>query len=244
MTDAGTGTNIYHRLARARAALRRQTIRPTGVNAFTKFNYFEMSDFLPQALGALDAEGLTPVVSYSADHATLTISDGEESIAFSTPSAAVEMKGCQPIQSLGAQQTYLRRYLYITAMEITEHDALDENAGGPLLQRADADKPTKARPAPTAAPTNGGGRARGGAKPGSRSGARSVLDAFRQQWAEVTMADLECVASDDPDYPAQSDYWQEPELKRLRGALSRLKGGESPQSVFNLEPGAVEGDAR
>ena len=38
------------------------------------------------------------------------------------------LKGCHPIQNLGAVQTYIRRYLWVTAMEIVEHDALDSSA--------------------------------------------------------------------------------------------------------------------
>ncbi len=35
------------------------------------------------------------------------------------------MKGLLEIQKLGAVETYQRRYLWITAMEIVEHDAID-----------------------------------------------------------------------------------------------------------------------
>jgi hypothetical protein len=40
-----------------------------------------------------------------------------------------ELKGCHEVQNLGAVQTYLRRYLWTTAMEIVEHDALDATTG-------------------------------------------------------------------------------------------------------------------
>jgi hypothetical protein len=33
------------------------------------------------------------------------------------------------VQNLGAVQTYIRRYLWVTAMEIVEHDALDATTG-------------------------------------------------------------------------------------------------------------------
>ena len=39
--------------------------------------------------------------------------------------ALAALKGCHPVQNLGASQTYLRRYLWTTAMGIVEHDALD-----------------------------------------------------------------------------------------------------------------------
>jgi hypothetical protein len=43
--------------------------------------------------------------------------------------ADANLKGCHPIQNLGAVETYSRRYLYVTALEIVEHDALDATTG-------------------------------------------------------------------------------------------------------------------
>jgi hypothetical protein len=43
--------------------------------------------------------------------------------------AEAQLKGCHPVQNLGATQTYLRRYLYVLALEIVEHDALDATTG-------------------------------------------------------------------------------------------------------------------
>jgi hypothetical protein len=39
--------------------------------------------------------------------------------------ASANLKGCHEIQNLGAVQTYQRRYLYVLAFEIVEHDVLD-----------------------------------------------------------------------------------------------------------------------
>ena len=41
--------------------------------------------------------------------------------------SSAALKGCHEVQNLGAVQTYLRRYLWVTAMEIVEHDALDSS---------------------------------------------------------------------------------------------------------------------
>jgi hypothetical protein len=41
--------------------------------------------------------------------------------------AEANLKGCHPIQNLGAVETYTRRYLWVSAMEIVEHDALDSS---------------------------------------------------------------------------------------------------------------------
>ena len=39
--------------------------------------------------------------------------------------ADANLKGTHPIQNLGAVETYQRRYLYMAALEIVEHDAID-----------------------------------------------------------------------------------------------------------------------
>jgi hypothetical protein len=39
------------------------------------------------------------------------------------------LKGCHEVQNIGAVETYQRRYLWVTAMEIVEHDALDSSEG-------------------------------------------------------------------------------------------------------------------
>jgi hypothetical protein len=39
------------------------------------------------------------------------------------------LRGCHEVQNLGAVQTYIRRYLWVAALEIVEHDALDATTG-------------------------------------------------------------------------------------------------------------------
>jgi hypothetical protein len=46
---------------------------------------------------------------------------------FSLPTADVSLKGAHPIQNLGAQQTYMRRYLYMQLMEVVENDQVDNS---------------------------------------------------------------------------------------------------------------------
>jgi hypothetical protein len=41
--------------------------------------------------------------------------------------SSAALKGCHEVQNLGAVQTYLRRYLWVAALEIVEHDALDSS---------------------------------------------------------------------------------------------------------------------
>ena len=73
--------------------------------------------------------------------ATLTVYNTEKPedyVLFTAPMASAELKGCHPVQNLGASISYLRRYLYVNALEIVEHDALDATVG--------ADEPKSAKP--------------------------------------------------------------------------------------------------
>jgi len=50
-------------------------------------------------------------------------------IEITSPMSSAALKGCHEVQNLGAVQTYIRRYLWVTAMEIVEHDAIDSSPG-------------------------------------------------------------------------------------------------------------------
>jgi hypothetical protein len=42
---------------------------------------------------------------------------------------SANLKGCHEVQNIVAVETYQRRYLYVTALAIVEHDALDAVTG-------------------------------------------------------------------------------------------------------------------
>lgn len=120
--------SVYKKLQHARRQLLAADLKKSGKNKFAGFEYFELADFLPSISCIFDDVGLCGVVRFHADTATLTIVDSEEphtSIEFTTPLVYAENAKGQAIQSLGATHTYLRRYLWLMAMEIVEHDAID-----------------------------------------------------------------------------------------------------------------------
>ena len=57
----------------------------------------------------------------------ITDLDSGESVKITSPMSSAALKGCHEVQNLGAVQTYLRRYLWVAAMEIVEHDAIDSS---------------------------------------------------------------------------------------------------------------------
>lgn len=134
--------SVYKKLMEARVKFQGSTIKKTGVNKFASYSYFELSDFLPVVQEIFAGLGLCGVVSFGKEEANLTIVDIEnpvDRIVIASPMSSAALKGCHEVQNLGAVQTYLRRYLWVTAMEIVEHDALDSSE--PL--KPEAKKPAK-----------------------------------------------------------------------------------------------------
>ncbi len=122
---------VHAKLMRARLMLQSRKLNKSGHNKFAGYTYFELGDFLPAVQEIFAEVGLCGVISFKADYATLTIVDVDKggSIEITSPMAEANLKGCHPIQNLGAVETYTRRYLWVTAMEIVEHDALDATTG-------------------------------------------------------------------------------------------------------------------
>jgi len=100
----------------------------SGHNKFAGYKYFELGDFIIPALEIFDEVGLTSIISFSKEYADMriiNIEKTEEVITISSPMSSAALKGCHEVQNLGAVQTYLRRYLWVAALEIVEHDAID-----------------------------------------------------------------------------------------------------------------------
>lgn len=121
---------VHKKLMQARIMLQNAPLKKSGHNKFAGYSYFELGDFIPTINSIFNEIGLCGVVSYDAEIASLTITDVDDgtNIIITSPMADANLKGCHPIQNLGAVETYTRRYLWVTAMEIVEHDALDSSA--------------------------------------------------------------------------------------------------------------------
>lgn len=138
--------NIYEKLSKARLILQGKQLKKSGHNKFAGYQYFELGDFLPVIQEIFAELGMCGVVSYTADTAKLTIVDvakPDDFIFITSPMGSAALKGCHEVQNIGAVETYQRRYLWVTAMEIVEHDALDATTG--------KDIPSSAKPIAKAA---------------------------------------------------------------------------------------------
>ena len=137
--------SVYTKLNEARTAFHKLQLKKTGLNKFANYTYFELGDFLIPALEVMKDAGLCAYISFGTDLATMKIVDtntpwsNQESIIITSPMSSAALKGCHDVQNLGAVQTYLRRYLWVAALEIVEHDALDSSE--PLTKKTTANTP-------------------------------------------------------------------------------------------------------
>ena len=121
--------NVYQKLNAARQKFHSIELKKSGHNKFANYRYFELGDFIIPALGIFQEVGLTGIISFGKETADLRIINNEkpdEVIIIESPMSSAALKGCHEVQNLGAVQTYLRRYLWVAALEIVEHDALDQ----------------------------------------------------------------------------------------------------------------------
>lgn len=125
-------TNIYQKINKVKQAIAKAGLKKSGKNAFAKFEYYELSDFLPTIIEECDKIGLFNHITFKENEAELEIincENPEEKITYVSPITELELKGCNKIQALGWVQTYSRRYLYITAYDICENDSFDAVTG-------------------------------------------------------------------------------------------------------------------
>ena len=133
----------------ARVKLQSIEMKKSGQNKFAGYSYFELGDFIPHIQTIFNEIGLCGVVSFNTEYATLCITDVDDGtvIVIQSPMAEANLKGAHPIQNLGAVESYQRRYLWMTAMEIVEHDIIDS------APPSDTKPAPKAEPKPEPKPT-------------------------------------------------------------------------------------------
>jgi hypothetical protein len=122
--------SIYKKLSDVREHFHELELKKTGHNKFAGYKYFELGDFLIPALKVLKIYGVVSVISFGKEVATMrliNIDKPDDFLEITSPMSSAALKGAHEIQNLGAVQTYLRRYLWVAALEIVEHDAIDSS---------------------------------------------------------------------------------------------------------------------
>lgn len=124
--------SIYKKLNEARKQFHQRELKKSGINSYANYKYFELGDFLIPAIEIFDKLNMCAIVSFTKELATMTIVDIDEpsnQVVITSPFGSAQLKGTHEIQNIGACETYQRRYLWMAALEIVEHDALDSSEG-------------------------------------------------------------------------------------------------------------------
>ena len=126
--------NVYGKLAVARGKFLRADVKKSGKNTYAEFKYFTLEDIIPVKENIFNELGLVDCISFGTEVATLTlvnVDNPEETIEFMSPLREDESLIKNPIQKLGAIETYVRRYLYMLMLDIVEADAIEELTNKP-----------------------------------------------------------------------------------------------------------------
>lgn len=142
-TIDASSMNVFAKLCLAREMFLNSNIKKTGVNRYAEFKYFTLEDIIPVKQQIFKELGLIDRITFSQTNAVLTLyntDNPEDSIIFTSPTAEDESLIKNPIQKLGAVETYVRRYLYMLMLDIVESDTVDAVSG-----KADSEtgKPTE-----------------------------------------------------------------------------------------------------
>ena len=132
--------NVYAKLIEARKMFLASGVKKTGINRYAEFKYFTLDDIIPVKQAIFEDLGLLDVISFDDDIATLRVinaSNPEEKIIFTSQLDEDESLIKNPIQKVGAIQTYIRRYLYMLMLDIVESDAVEA-----VTDKPEGDSPT------------------------------------------------------------------------------------------------------
>lgn len=145
--------NILQKLAQARLMFLNEHVKKSGKNIKLEFTYFELKDIVPSATRIFADLGIAAIVNFEEGCARMELYNADNAeegpVGFVIPykeapqiisNAGKEVTN--PLQALGATITYLRRYLYMLALDIVEDDETDAGLG--------SEKPAAQKPATAA----------------------------------------------------------------------------------------------
>lgn len=150
--------SVYAKLAKAKAMIHKLPLKKSGVNRqyyqdkktnewkVREFYYFELGDFMADTMNIFAELGICGVETFipsktdvngvvTPELYKLTIVDTEDdsNVEMVIPTAEAEMKSV--MQGLGAKCTYLRRYVWLMALDLAENDAVGAEGNDPSIKQ-------------------------------------------------------------------------------------------------------------
>ena len=145
---------LYGKLKQIKVELRKVINTKSGYNTHSKFKYYQLEDFLPQVLEAFSKYNIYNEYSIDTDleiveertdfdgdgtpHKSVTkrpveyaylylknLDNEDDEMVYRLKTAEASVYGAAAIQNLGAKITYMKRYIYMSLLDIVEPDAVD-----------------------------------------------------------------------------------------------------------------------
>jgi len=123
--------SVYGKLLKAREMFLASGVSKSGLNMHAEFKYFELEDIVPTATRIFSELGCIFITSFPENKAVgtfINLDDVSQTITveFEKRSIAEPAKfRMNEVQGLGAEITYMRRYLYMLLFDIVETDGFD-----------------------------------------------------------------------------------------------------------------------
>ena len=130
-TEAVTTYNIYKKLQLARQDFFNEGVKKSGINTHAEFKYFELEDIVPVASKIFEKYNCLFLVTFPEDKAVgrfINLDNIEEELIVECKTTQIAEPGkfrMNEIQALGANITYMRRYLYFLLLDIIQDDDID-----------------------------------------------------------------------------------------------------------------------
>lgn len=132
--------SVEEKILQLRKRIKELNLKPTGYNSHGKYNYYQLSDFLPYTIDICLELGLYDEYTEEDGYKTLVVKDVKDSLQARTykikttdvppiqPSQPNEKVGSamqragSTVQTVGSLDTYYMRYLYRNLLKLTEPD--------------------------------------------------------------------------------------------------------------------------
>ena len=243
MANIYESMNVRQKLAKARLQFLNKKVKKSGKNMHLEFKYFELEDIVPPAIRIFARVGLTTDIDFTDENGAVmrvynTDNSEEAPIEFRVPYREVKpivsnagKEVTNPMQALGSSITYLRRYLWMAVLDITEPDDIDATLGS----EPEEEEPEIEAPNPEKAKTEKKSQKKQKvpATPAERKEAKETLTDTEGQADDLQIAALKNACKElmekDPD---QEDFVQQIAMKT--NGFTQVTRSQCEQLIKNL----------
>lgn len=123
--------NLWQKIQKVKCELQEKPLKKSGYQKFKNgggFHFFELGDFLPVLTSLLEKNNLCDKITFEGEEIVLTIincENPEEKEEYRSKVVYSNSPNREEIQNLGATHTFLRRYMYVLAFNVSENDIVD-----------------------------------------------------------------------------------------------------------------------